>query len=130
MEWVTQVAIPALGVIAVIFGSVLTFKAAKIAAANASDANTTDRFEALINAQSTIFDRQVSILQAQINELKTELESVKAIDRAKTIELQKLREAVQRWFRSLRTAWKSVTEAPMPYPPDGDLELLGIRTDG
>lgn len=129
MEWITQIAIPVLGVIAIIIGSTLTFKAAKIASANASDANTTDRFEALINAQSAIFDRQVSVLQGQINELKIELESVKAIDRAKTIEIQKLREAVQRWFRSLRTAWKSVTEAPMPYPADGDLELLGITAE-
>lgn len=86
-------------------------------------------FQALLNAQKVVFDSQVEALQGQINALKIELESVKAIDRAKTIELQKLREAVQRWFRSLRAAWKSVTEAPMPYPSDADLEVLGITAE-
>lgn len=94
-----------------------------------SEAQDLNEFQALLNAQKVVFDSQVDALQGQINALKIELESVKAIDRAKTIELQKLREAVQRWFRSLRAAWKSVTEAPMPYPSDADLELLGITVE-
>lgn len=94
-----------------------------------SEAQDLNEFQALLNAQKVVFDSQVDALQGQINALKVELEAVKAIDRAKTIELQKLREAVQRWFRSLRAAWKSVTEAPMPYPSDADLELLGITVE-
>lgn len=94
-----------------------------------SEAHDLNEFQALLNAQKVVFDSQVDALQGQINALKIELEAVKAIDRAKTIELQKLREAVQRWFRSLRAAWRSVTEAPMPYPSDDDLELLGITVE-
>lgn len=97
--------------------------------ATADDANHIDRFQALLAAQKTVFDEQVAALQGQINALRVELETVKAIDRAKTIELQKLREAVQRWFRSLRAAWKQATDQPMPYPSDVDMELLGITVE-
>lgn len=81
---------------------------------NAREANDIDRFEAILQGQTT----RIETLEAEVKELQDKRKQ----DRA---DITRLRSIVRAWFTELKAAWVDQPH-PMPMPSDEDLEFLGI----